>query len=252
MAMRGNSQRSNCGMRRGGMAKMRNVGGVKAPMYGSNSSVMSAAKKDTSEGKVGMGGIGADGVPVKSSLSRPGRKAFKTGGRVGKKDGGPEPKSPPNPGEVSDEESSKYLRGREAEEMTKAMGEGAKSSAANIAGALMGSFKPTRLLGLGAAGYGVKKAVDAIGHADTSDRLRAEADKFDGKKDKYANGGKLTAAARDHIKTSNFALPGRRYPIEDASHARNALARVSQHGSSDEKAKVRSAVHRKYPGIGKD
>jgi hypothetical protein len=61
----------------------------------------------------------------------------------------------------------------------------------------------------------------------------------------------LTAQARKHISASNFALPGRRYPIEDASHARNALARVSQHGSSAEKAKVRAAVHRKYPGIGK-
>jgi hypothetical protein len=62
---------------------------------------------------------------------------------------------------------------------------------------------------------------------------------------------KLTAAARNKISGSNFALPGRRYPIADASHARNALARVSQHGTSEEKAKVRAAVHRKYPGIGK-
>jgi hypothetical protein len=62
---------------------------------------------------------------------------------------------------------------------------------------------------------------------------------------------KLTAAARKAIPKKDFALPGGRYPIEDASHARNALARVSQHGSSEEKAKVRSAVHRKYPNIGK-
>ena len=61
---------------------------------------------------------------------------------------------------------------------------------------------------------------------------------------------KLTTKARNAIPSKAFALPGRRYPIEDASHARNALARVSQHGSSAEKAKVRSAVHRKYPGIG--
>lgn len=62
---------------------------------------------------------------------------------------------------------------------------------------------------------------------------------------------KLTAAARRAIPKKDFALPGGRYPIEDASHARNALARVSQHGSSEEKAKVRAAVHRKYPNIGK-
>lgn len=65
-----------------------------------------------------------------------------------------------------------------------------------------------------------------------------------------AKGGKLTAEDRKHIAPKNFALAGGRYPIEDASHARNALARVSQHGSSEEKAKVRAAVHRKYPGIG--
>jgi hypothetical protein len=61
---------------------------------------------------------------------------------------------------------------------------------------------------------------------------------------------KLTAAARKHIPAKNFALPGGRYPIEDASHARNALVRVSQHGTPEEKAKVRAAVHRKYPSIG--
>lgn len=60
---------------------------------------------------------------------------------------------------------------------------------------------------------------------------------------------KLTTKARDDIKGKNFALSGRRYPIEDASHARNALARVSQHGSPAEKAEVRSKVERKYPGI---
>ena len=62
---------------------------------------------------------------------------------------------------------------------------------------------------------------------------------------------KLTAAARKKISGKNFAGPDRSYPIEDASHARNALARVSQHGSPALKAKVRAKVHAKYPGIGK-
>jgi hypothetical protein len=62
----------------------------------------------------------------------------------------------------------------------------------------------------------------------------------------------LTAKGRKRIKKSNFALPGGRYPIHDASHARNALARVSQHGTPEEKAWVRIAVARKYPGIGKE
>lgn len=63
---------------------------------------------------------------------------------------------------------------------------------------------------------------------------------------------KLTYAARKKLPSSSFVEPGaRKYPIENASHARNALARVSQYGSPAEKAKVRAAVHRKYPGIGK-
>lgn len=61
---------------------------------------------------------------------------------------------------------------------------------------------------------------------------------------------KLTTKARKAIPSKEFALPGRRYPIEDKAHARNALARVSQFGSSAEKAKVRGAVHEKYPSMG--
>ena len=61
----------------------------------------------------------------------------------------------------------------------------------------------------------------------------------------------LTTKGRKNIKESNFALSGRRYPIHDISHARNALARVSQHGTSEEKKKVRNAVYRKYPSLRK-
>ena len=61
----------------------------------------------------------------------------------------------------------------------------------------------------------------------------------------------LTAAGRHKIKAKNFVFPEREgYPIQDEAHARNALSRVSQFGSSSEKAKVRAAVHKKYPGIG--
>ncbi len=62
----------------------------------------------------------------------------------------------------------------------------------------------------------------------------------------------LTTKGRKHIAEENFALPGRRYPIHDKAHARNALARVAQHGSPDEQAKVKAAVHKKFPNIGKD
>ena len=41
--------------------------------------------------------------------------------------------------------------------------------------------------------------------------------------------GHLTAASRNRMKSSTFGLPGERaYPINDKSHARNALARASQ------------------------
>lgn len=62
---------------------------------------------------------------------------------------------------------------------------------------------------------------------------------------------KLTTKKRKALASGSFALPGRRYPIEDEAHARNALSRVAQNGSPEEKAKVRAAVHRKYPNIGK-
>ena len=62
---------------------------------------------------------------------------------------------------------------------------------------------------------------------------------------------KLTYRQRKKLPKSAFAEPDERaYPIEDKAHARNALARVSQHGSPSEKKEVRAAVHRKYPGIG--
>lgn len=83
-------------------------------------------------------------------------------------------------------------------------------------------------------------------------------------KDEYtsnarARGGKLTAAKRQSMSKSEFALPGKgdgpkgagsgSYPIPDKSHARNALARVSQHGSTEQKAAVRRKVHEKFPEI---
>lgn len=67
----------------------------------------------------------------------------------------------------------------------------------------------------------------------------------------------LTSGERKNMPSKEFALPGKKqggkggYPIPDASHARNALARVSQFGTPAEKAAVRAKVHAKYPNIGK-
>ncbi|MES2060248.1 MAG: hypothetical protein V4438_04425 [Patescibacteria group bacterium] len=64
---------------------------------------------------------------------------------------------------------------------------------------------------------------------------------------------KLTTKARKKLSKKSFAIPSKKaYPIEDKAHARNALARVSQFGSPAQKAKVRAAVHAKFPSIGKN
>ena len=58
---------------------------------------------------------------------------------------------------------------------------------------------------------------------------------------------------RKKLKKSSFALPEQeKYPIPDIEHARNALARVAQHGSAAEKTQVRAAVEKKYPSLRKD
>lgn len=63
---------------------------------------------------------------------------------------------------------------------------------------------------------------------------------------------KLGAKRRRRMPKTAFALPGKRkYPIQDKTHARNALARVAQHGTESEKKQVRAKVHRRYPTIGK-
>jgi hypothetical protein len=62
---------------------------------------------------------------------------------------------------------------------------------------------------------------------------------------------KLTAKRRNALPAKSFAGPDRSYPINDMSHARNALSRVSQFGTSGLKARVRAAVHRKFPELGK-
>ena len=69
----------------------------------------------------------------------------------------------------------------------------------------------------------------------------------------------LSAAERRAIPNKDFALPGKgegpkgkqagSYPIPDEKHARSALSLVSQHGTPEEKAKVRAKVKKKFPNI---
>jgi hypothetical protein len=61
---------------------------------------------------------------------------------------------------------------------------------------------------------------------------------------------KLTYKARQKLPKSAFVFPEEeKYPIHDEAHARNALARVSAHGTPTEKRAVVNAVSRRYPNI---
>lgn len=62
---------------------------------------------------------------------------------------------------------------------------------------------------------------------------------------------KLTSKQRNSLPASDFVFPKqRKFPIEDETHGRDALPRAGAKGGSVEK-KVRAAVHRKFPTIGK-
>jgi len=63
----------------------------------------------------------------------------------------------------------------------------------------------------------------------------------------------LSTEARKKLPKSDFAIPEKRaYPIDTANRARNALSRVSQFGTPEEKSRVRRAVHMRYPEIGRE
>ena len=59
---------------------------------------------------------------------------------------------------------------------------------------------------------------------------------------------RLTSKARDALPASDFAGPNRSFPVNNPSHARNALARASQF-HPELKAKIRAKVHKKFPSI---
>lgn len=64
----------------------------------------------------------------------------------------------------------------------------------------------------------------------------------------------LSTKDRKALPRGDFAIPSKApgsgsYPIEDRSHAMNALSRVSANGSPAEKSQVRHAVAKKFPGL---
>lgn len=66
----------------------------------------------------------------------------------------------------------------------------------------------------------------------------------------------LSSKERKALPKKDFALGKGKsggsgsYPIPNEAHARNALSRVAQNGSPSEIARVRAAVHAKFPNIG--
>lgn len=111
------------------------------------------------------------------------------------------------------------------------------------------------------------KSPKGYGTAQGKKDARAKYDKPRKEYKKGANPGKLstpklkearvlTQKGRVRIKEKNFAIPGKggpgstgRYPIHDTRHARNALTRVNQYGTPEEKSQVYAAVAKKYPGL---
>lgn len=64
---------------------------------------------------------------------------------------------------------------------------------------------------------------------------------------------KLTTKSRNNLPTTDFAIPSeRKYPLPNESHAKNALARVSQFGTPAEKSRVEKAVYKKFPELNKN
>lgn len=62
----------------------------------------------------------------------------------------------------------------------------------------------------------------------------------------------LSTKDRKKLSDKTFALPGKRkYPIPDKAHARNALARVASNGTAAEQKKVKAAVKKRFPGVGR-
>jgi hypothetical protein len=93
----------------------------------------------------------------------------------------------------------------------------------------------------------VERELDGAGSPSEVVRLRARRDVLRSRLDEAV----LTAQARKKLPASAFALSGGRYPIHDIAHARNALARVAQHGTPAEQAEVRRKVYARYPQLKK-
>jgi hypothetical protein len=104
---------------------------------------------------------------------------------------------------------------------------------------------PPGLANMSALPKGLSNYAQNQGQPDQSNTAAAQG---------YARGGNvLSSGQRKRLPSSSFAIPSKKpgsgsYPIPDASHARNALARSS---GKPVAAAVRAKVHSKFPNIGK-
>lgn len=63
----------------------------------------------------------------------------------------------------------------------------------------------------------------------------------------------LTYGKRKALPIASFVFKKtRKYPINDAAHARNALARGAQYATPEELSTIKAAVKKKFPGIAVD
>jgi len=60
----------------------------------------------------------------------------------------------------------------------------------------------------------------------------------------------ISAAKRKSLPKSSFGLPGqKKYPLDTAGRARNALSRASANATPAQQSQIKAAVKRKYPSI---
>lgn len=106
---------------------------------------------------------------------------------------------------------------------------------------------------------------DVLKIATSDQKGKAPGDAPEANVNTYSSGA-MSAHKRESLPSKSFAIPETKakkigvageikgeakgkYPIPDLTHARNALARVSQHGTPPERQAVRSKVYAKYPQL---
>lgn len=175
----------------------RMIRGEAVPRQNTTSFGLRAALK---KGGTRYAGEEAGDIEGKAALRRLDRPGRKHGGRVCKEEGGEvKDKSPSNPGEVSDKESSKYLRAKASDKRW----EGTKSLAQGAINTVLGATPPKfreigkfgKTLKAGALVTGPAMLGVGAGELAAASKADKEADKFDATR---RFGGRAKAKAKDN------------------------------------------------------